>query len=75
MEQNYRDTRRFRELDNRERLGAEEEAEAIAKRLEDKYGRASGFGEFRGDIEHLPQHMLIPSVNDPKIWMIKCKVS
>jgi transcription elongation factor SPT5 len=59
---------------DRQRQEAEEiDAEEIAQRLKQRYGRSAALGGYRGDLEHVPQSLLIPSVNDPKIWMVKCK--
>jgi hypothetical protein len=55
------------------RQEVEEDAEQIAERLEQRYGRQDYRG-FRGDLEHVPQSLLIPSVNDPKLWLVRCKV-
>jgi hypothetical protein len=64
---------RYRKLDMK-RQEVEEDAEQIAERLEQRYGRQDYRG-FRGDLEHVPQSLLIPSVNDPKLWLVRCKVS
>lgn len=61
-----------RKLDKRRQKEEEEDVHVIAARLKERHG---GFrGEFRGDMEHIPQSLLIPSVNDPKLWLVRCKV-
>ncbi|KAJ3361315.1 transcription elongation factor spt5 [Kappamyces sp. JEL0680] len=72
-EQTFRDQARYRKLDKQRDQQQDEDAEVIAARLKERYGRTAGFGEFRGDSSTTPQAVLIPSVNDPKLWMVKCK--
>lgn len=69
----FRDT--HRRLDARRDQVAEEDAHVIAARLKERHGRSEFRGEFRGDLEHIPQSLLIPSVNDPKLWLVRCKVA
>jgi transcription elongation factor SPT5 len=64
---------RYRKIDMKRQEVEEEDAEQIAERLEQRYGRQD-FRGFRGDLEHVPQSLLIPSVNDPKLWLVRCKV-
>ena len=74
VEQSYRDQARYRKLDKQRLIGEEEDAQVIAARLKERYGKSAAMGAFRGDMEHVPQNVLIPSVTDPKLWMVKCKV-
>ncbi|KAK9768889.1 transcription elongation factor spt5 [Basidiobolus ranarum] len=64
---------RHRDLDRRSRKVEEIDAEEVAARLQTKYGRSNNRGVYRGDTEHVPQRFLVPSVEDPNLWMIKCK--
>ncbi|KAJ3182149.1 transcription elongation factor spt5 [Gaertneriomyces sp. JEL0708] len=65
------DTRAHRELDRRREEDVEMDAEEIAERMKERYGRSESL-TYRGDMEHIPQSMLMPSVEDPKLWL--CKV-
>jgi transcription elongation factor SPT5 len=64
------DDYRHRELDRqRERL-REQDMETEAKRLREKYGRTkTSMAQTTG----IPQHLLLPSVDDPTIWGVRCK--
>ncbi|RKO92660.1 hypothetical protein BDK51DRAFT_35496 [Blyttiomyces helicus] len=66
------DTSRHRDLDRQLDREEEESAEVIAARFQKRYGRTE-LEAFRGDMEHVPQKMLIPGVRDPKLWMLRCK--
>ncbi|KND03208.1 uncharacterized protein SPPG_02265 [Spizellomyces punctatus DAOM BR117] len=67
------DMRAHRELDRR-REEEEMDAEEIAERMKERYGRSElGRGSYRGDLEHIPQSMLMPSVEDPKLWLCQCR--
>jgi transcription elongation factor SPT5 len=50
-------------------------AEDEAAMYKERYGRSSAVAGYKGDMEHMPQRLLIPSVNDPKLWLVKCKVN
>lgn len=66
---------RHRLLDVRKRKDEEEDAEAVAARMKAKYGAQNVLAEaFKGDVDHVPQNVLIPSLDDPKLWLISCKV-
>lgn len=66
-----RDDRRHRELDRRREMEASMDAEKTAQALKERYGRnrpsTQGGGAF------IPQNLLMPSVEDPSIWSIRCK--
>ncbi|ORY05248.1 transcription elongation factor Spt5 [Basidiobolus meristosporus CBS 931.73] len=64
---------RHLDLDRRNRKVEEIDAEEVAARLQTKYGRSHTRNVYRGDTEHVPQRFLVPSVEDPNLWMIKCK--
>ena len=68
----FHDDRHHRELDRRRQLEAGVDAEQQAEVYKQRYGkrhRKRGMGE--GDV--LPRRLLLPSVDDPSIWAIKCK--
>jgi transcription elongation factor SPT5 len=50
------------------------DAEEEEKRLRETYGRQEHYRTTRADTTHVPQQFLLPSVSDPKLWMVKCKV-
>ncbi|KAL8997939.1 MAG: hypothetical protein Q9169_002932 [Polycauliona sp. 2 TL-2023] len=65
------DDRRHRELDRqRERL-QQLDAEKEAERLRNLYGRSRT--TTARDTVTVPKRLLLPSVNDPSIWGVKCK--
>ncbi|KAH8885793.1 transcription elongation factor Spt5 [Thozetella sp. PMI_491] len=66
------DDRRHRELDRRREMEAGLDAEKEAENYRRKYGkrdRARGFG----DTAVVPKRLLLPSVEDPSIWAVRCK--
>ena len=65
------DDRLHREVDRRREQIAEEDAERLASELRERYGRAQN--KYRGDSGVVPQRLLLPSVNDPNIWGIRCR--
>lgn len=65
------DDRRHRELDRRREMEASLDAERQAELFKSKYGRRQGTGLRTGSF--VPQNLLMPDVNDPSIWGIKCK--
>lgn len=69
------DDARHREYDRRERQKDEMDAEQIAELMKDRYGRTDYGSTYKGDLEHVPQRLLIPSVNDPKLYLVRCKVN
>ena len=48
--------------------------EQMADFYDKKYGGRNRVQSFKGGAEDVPQQLLLPSVNDPNLWMIKCKV-
>lgn len=48
--------------------------EQVAAFYAEKYGGRSKPQTFK-DTEEVPQQLLLPSVNDPNLWMVKCKVN
>lgn len=66
------DDRRHRELDRRRELESSMDAEKQAEILRQRYGNrrsARGFGE----ASVVPKRLLLPSVDDPSIWAVRCK--
>lgn len=66
------DERRHRELDRRREMESNLDAEKQAELLRAKYGnRRSGKGF--GESAVIPKRLLLPSVDDPGIWAVRCK--
>ena len=65
------DDRRHRELDRQRQLEQSLDAEAAAARLKERYGRRTANALAKGSF--VPQNLLMPSVDDPRIWTIMCK--
>lgn len=67
-----RDDRRHRELDRRREMEAGLDAEKLAQRFKDNYGKKR-YSRTVGDSSVVPQRLLLPSVDDPSIWGVRCK--
>ena len=65
-----RDDRKHRELDRQRDLAASMDAEKQAQALKERYGRNRAA---HTDSAVVPQRLLLPSVDDPHIWRLKCK--
>ncbi|KAG8631540.1 hypothetical protein KVT40_000680 [Elsinoe batatas] len=65
-----RDDRKHRELDRQRDLAASMDAEKQAALLKERYGRNRAAAT---DSVIVPQRLLLPSVDDPSIWRLKCK--
>ncbi|CAD0054639.1 unnamed protein product [Aureobasidium pullulans] len=65
-----RDDRKHRELDRQRDLAASMDAEKQAQALKERYGRNRAANV---DSAVVPQRLLLPSVEDPHIWRLKCK--
>ncbi|CAM1508545.1 Fc.00g053930.m01.CDS01 [Cosmosporella sp. VM-42] len=66
------DDRRHRELDRRREMEQSMDAEKQAEILRQRYGnRRSARG--LGDASVVPKRLLLPSVDDPSIWAVRCK--
>ncbi|KXX78667.1 Transcription elongation factor spt5 [Madurella mycetomatis] len=66
------DDRRHRELDRRREMESSLDAEKQAEILRKRYGKrapARGYGE----MAVVPKRLLLPSVDDPSIWAVRCK--
>ncbi|CAO1614833.1 unnamed protein product [Sympodiomycopsis kandeliae] len=72
------DARRRYAADNQrlDRLRREEEdksAEQLAEELNERYRRSARYAA-QSDYAEVPQRLLMPSVDDPKIWSVRCKL-
>ncbi|KAI9834653.1 MAG: transcription elongation factor spt5 [Phylliscum demangeonii] len=64
------DDRRHRELDRRREVEATMDAERQAEELRKRYRRNRGVA---AEVSIVPKRLLLPGVDDPNIWGIKCK--
>lgn len=64
------DDRRHRELDRQRERDLQMDAEKQAKILNERYSSKRTQAK---DTAIVPQRLLLPSVNDPSIWGVKCK--
>lgn len=64
------DDRRHRELDRKRDLEATMDAEKQAQALKERYGRNRAAAS---DLVVVPKRLLLPSVDDPSIWAVKCR--
>jgi len=71
IEKSYLDERSHRQLDRSRQYQDEMDAEELAEQLKQRY--ASQSQGFRGNVDHVPQNLLMPDVKDPKLWCIRCK--
>src|SRR5271154_2872155 len=65
------DDRRHRELDRQRQIEASMDAEKQAEALRQRYGRRTATAIGTGSV--VPQNLLMPDVNDPSIWGVRCK--
>lgn len=64
------DDRGHRELDRQRERAQQMDAEKQAQLLREKYGRRTATN---ADAVTVPKRLLLPSVDDPSIWGVKCK--
>ncbi|KAI9468509.1 MAG: hypothetical protein EXX96DRAFT_590896 [Benjaminiella poitrasii] len=64
--------RRHLDLDRRRREMEGMDDEQVAAFYAEKYGARHRAQPFK-DTEEVPRQLLLPSVNDPNLWMVKCK--
>ncbi|KAH1487218.1 hypothetical protein LV164_004801 [Aspergillus fumigatus] len=64
------DDRRHRQLDRQRELEASMDAEKQAQLLKERYGRNRAAAT---DAVVVPKRLLLPSVDDPSIWGVRCK--
>lgn len=63
----------YRALDRR-REQEETNVEDIEARLKERYSKQYTASTFRGDIQNVPMQFLLPTGQDPNLWLVKCKV-
>lgn len=66
------DDRRHRELDRRREMESSLDAEKQAEILRERYGKRAPARGLR-DSTVVPRRLLLPSVEDPSIWAVRCK--
>lgn len=66
------DDRQHRDLDRKLQKIEDADAERLAEEYREKYGRSS-MRFYRKGMENIPQRLLLPSVNDPNLWAVRCK--
>ncbi|KAL4953642.1 Spt5 C-terminal nonapeptide repeat binding Spt4-domain-containing protein [Aspergillus filifer] len=64
------DDRRHRQLDQQREMEASMDAEKQAQLLKERYGRNRAAAT---DAVVVPKRLLLPSVDDPSIWGVRCK--
>ncbi|KIW50903.1 hypothetical protein PV05_09680 [Exophiala xenobiotica] len=65
------DDARHRELDRQRQLEASMDAEKQAAAYKERYGRRTTTA--LSNTSFVPQNLLMPDVNDPSIWGVRCK--
>ena len=65
------DDRRHRELDRKRQHEASMDAEKQAQEFKERYGRRTTTALNSGSF--VPQNLLMPDVNDPSIWAVRCR--
>ncbi|KAJ3075374.1 transcription elongation factor spt5 [Podochytrium sp. JEL0797] len=71
-ERQYTDQRKHREMDARRERAEEEDAEVLAERYKQKYSQRDRGGNYRPS-DNVAGRMLMPSINDPSLWLVRCK--
>jgi transcription elongation factor SPT5 len=67
------DDRRHRELDRRREMEASMDAEKQAEILRQRYANKGRSSRGLGESDIVPRRLLLPSINDPSIWAVRCK--
>ncbi|KAK6615858.1 hypothetical protein H4I95_01010 [Botrytis cinerea] len=67
------DDRRHRDLDRRREMEASLDAEKQAEILRQRYANKGRSSRGTGDSAVVPKRLLLPSVDDPSIWAVRCK--
>ena len=67
------DDRRHRELDRRREMEASLDAEKQAEILRQRYATKNKARRGIGESAVVPKRLLLPSVDDPSIWAVRCK--
>lgn len=60
-------------LDRMRRAEEEKSAEQLAEELNERYRRSARYAA-QSDYAEVPQRLLMPSVDDPKLWSVRCKI-
>lgn len=63
-----------RHVDRTRGMQEEESAEEIARRLDERHIRHRVATRYNADSDQIPQRLLMPGVNDPSLWCVRCKV-
>ncbi|KAK3702448.1 transcription elongation factor spt5 [Vermiconidia calcicola] len=66
-----RDDRKHRELDQQRERAEQMDVEETARQLKERYGRQARGTGAAGAV--VPQHLLLPGTDDPRIWRFKCR--
>lgn len=51
----------------------QEDFEALERKIQERYGKSS-HQEYDEETTEVEQQALLPSIRDPKLWMVKCMV-
>ncbi|KNE65095.1 hypothetical protein AMAG_10756 [Allomyces macrogynus ATCC 38327] len=65
------DLRRHRDYDRRLDQQTDTDLQQLAADIDRRHKRT--VPRFRGDVSARSQHSLLPSVRDPKLWMVRCR--
>ena len=52
----------------------EQDVEDLEKYIHQRYGAKQDYSEYDEETTDVEQQALLPSVKDPKLWMVTCKV-
>lgn len=53
----------------------EEDVEALERKIQARYAYRPSHAEYDEETTEVEQQALLPSVRDPKLWIVKCAVS
>ncbi|TIA89435.1 hypothetical protein E3P99_02087 [Wallemia hederae] len=56
-------------IDRRERELYDQDAEQIAENIRERFGKS----RYQGEMNEVPQRLLMPSVEDPSLWGVRCR--
>ena len=63
-----------RRLDRDIGRNEEESIEETVARLKERHGRMAA-ARYNADSDAVPQRLLMPGVNDPSLWSVRCRAS
>ncbi|KAH3688644.1 hypothetical protein WICPIJ_000370, partial [Wickerhamomyces pijperi] len=72
-EGNRNDDRLHRQMDRTHERNAEEDAQKLAAQFKERYGKSKSYRGAGSDSGMIPQRFLLPSINDPSIWAVRCR--